>query len=107
MGHHQGRRRLEALDEETALVVDGGAHRPAHHAEALVAEPAAGRVEQRARHRLLVHRLEEAVESHPVSVLAGVRIVLDGGDAADHTPVVLGEKVLGFGVLKERVLGGR
>ena len=53
---------------------------------------------------LVVHALEEAEEAHAVAVGLVVQPVADGRDAADHLAVALGEKVLGFGVLEERIL---
>src|SRR5207247_230659 len=59
------------------------------------------------RHRLLVDALEEAIESDPIAMLAGVGVVLDGGDAADRAAVPDGEEILRFGVLEEGILARR
>src|SRR5438034_8203665 len=69
-------------------------HRSAHHPEVLAREPTGGRVEQGIRHHLLVHALEEAIEADPIAMLAGVGVVLDGGDAADRAAVPDGEEIL-------------
>jgi hypothetical protein len=63
-------------------------------------------IEQGVGDRLLVDALEEPVESHPVLVLAGVGVVLDGRDATHRAAVALGQEVLCLGVLEERILAG-
>ena len=104
--HHQGRRRVEAVHQEAALVV----HRERGRARAARRGP-------RARHQSAAAsssasatawsstRLEEAEEADPVAVGLVVQPVADGGDAADDLAVALGEEVLGLGVLEEGVLG--
>src|SRR5438034_11807145 len=82
-------------------------HRSAHHPEVLAREPTGGRVEQGIRHHLLVHALEEAIEADPIAMLAGVGVVLDGGDAADRAAVPDGEEILRLGVLEEGILARR
>src|SRR3989454_4168821 len=102
--HHDGGRSVEPLDQQPTIVVDRWVHRSAHHPEVLAREPTGGRVEQGIRHRLLVHALEEAVEPHAVPVLAGMRVILDGRDAADRAAVPLGDEVAGFGMFEEGIL---
>src|SRR2546422_431072 len=66
-----------------------------------------GRVEPGMRHLPLVHVLEEAIEADPIAMLAGVGVVLDGGDAADRAAVPDGEEILRLGVLEEGILARR
>src|SRR6184192_889146 len=105
--HHDGGRGIEPVDQQPTIVVDRRVHRSAHHPEVLPREPPGGRVEQGIRHRLLVHALEEAIESHPIAMLAVMGVVLDGRDAADWAAVPDGEEILRFGVLEEGILARR
>ena len=103
--HHQRGRRLEAVDQEPALVVHEG---DAAHAARRARGRAASRRPRRAAlgDGLVVDALEEAEEADPVAVGLVVQAVVDGGDAADDAAVALGQEVLGLGVLEEGVSGG-
>jgi hypothetical protein len=104
--HHQRRGRVESRDQEAAVVVDRRIHGPAHHRQAPLCEPASGGGEQRVGHGLVVHGLEEPVETDAVAVLPNMGVVLDRCDPAHRTPVAHGEERLQLGVLEERVLRG-
>ena len=70
----------------------------------LRAAPLGGRVEEGVGDSLVVDALEEPEEAHPVAVGLVVQAVADGGDAAHHPAVPLGQEILGLAVLEERVL---
>ena len=106
MRHHERRRRVEAVHQEAAFVVD----REGGRARACVSKPAGpapvgGGVEEGVGDRLVVFALEEAEEADPVVVGLVVQAVADGGDAAHDLAGALGEEVFGLGVLEEGVLG--
>src|SRR2546425_12195431 len=81
-------------------------HRSAHRIEPAGAEPRGGGVEQRVGDRLVVDRLEKAVEADAVVVLAIVHVVLDRADAPDDATIRASQEILRFGMLEERILAG-
>src|SRR5207247_3448015 len=97
----------EALDEQTALIVEGRAGGAAHRRQALLAEPRARRVEQRVGDLLVVDALEKTVE--PDAVVPGpvVCVILDARNPPDRpTPRSARgpcEEVLRARMLPERV----
>ncbi len=98
------RAQLVAGDEQPALVVGGEVERADHVVAAALAQPAAGRLEQRGGDLGVVLALEEA-EHAPVVVVELVEALVDlGGDPADDAVAAAGQEVLGLGVLEERVL---
>src|SRR3954453_4681373 len=65
--------------------------------------PVARRLKERVGDSLVVDAFEEAKEAHPVPVGLVVQPVTDSRDAADQSPVPLGEEVFGVGVFEEGV----
>ena len=98
------RRSLVALDQDPDLVVGGEVHRAEDAAPALVAGPLGRGTQQRRGDLGVLGGLEEA-EHRVAATLGLVPAPVDlGGDTADRLAVALGEEVLRFGVLEERVL---
>jgi hypothetical protein len=102
--HHEERGRVEAFDEEAALVVHRGVHRAADGGDVALLEPSAGGGEEGGGGFLIVDALEEAEEAAVFFVEAVVGVVEDGGEAADGLFAVEGEESLDFGVIVEGVM---
>jgi hypothetical protein len=81
VGHEQGRRPVEPVHQQAGGVVERRVGRAAHAAEALLAEPVGGGVEERLGNGVLLHALEEAEEPGPVLVLLQVHAVDDAPSA--------------------------
>ena len=98
------RHQLVAFDEHAALVVRGEVERTQHPVAVPRAQPRLGGVEQRLRDRRIALGLVEP-EQAPAVVLELVQPIVDvSGDPSDGNAVAVGDEVLSFGVLEERVL---
>jgi hypothetical protein len=102
--HQHSGRRIEAVHQQTALVIDRKRGRPTHRVEAAASKPAGRGLEQGIGDCLVVLALEEAEEADPVPMDLRVEGVLDGRDPAYNRAGPLGEEVLGSAVLEEWVL---
>ena len=63
VGHHEGRRGVEAVDQQAHLVVQRRIGRPAEAVDALIGKPLPHGVQQAVGHLLIVDALEEAEEA--------------------------------------------
>ena len=94
VGHHERRRRIEALDQQAQLVVQRRVGRPAQLVDALLGEPAAHGVEQAVGRLLIVDAVEETEEPAAFVVVDVVALVQNGGDPAADLPAAIGQERL-------------
>ena len=103
MRHHEEGRGVEPLDEQAALVIERGVHRPADRRHALGMKPILRRIEEAAGRLGIVVALEEAEEAPLLLVAVDVAGVHDRRDPADVHPISSGEKRPALRPLVERV----
>ena len=106
VGHHDRRRPVVGVEQDAHRLGGGGIDRPAQPRHAARLHPLRGGVDQRARHRIVVHRLEEAEEAGALVVKAVVVMVDDRRHRARHRPVAARQEQLNLGVPVERVVFG-
>ena len=106
MAHHDVGRRLEALDQETALVVDREAEGPGHPAHAARSEPTLGGLEQGSEHLGIILGLEEAEMAGGIAVALQMQVIDLGADPPDRALVPDRQPVADLGVVEPRVLLG-
>ena len=103
VGHHEGGRRIEPVDQQTQLVVERRVGRTAHLGDTLVGKPAAGSVEQPIGHFLIVHALEKAKEAAQVVIPVDVSVIEDGADPTTYLTAPIGQECLDPVSVVERV----
>src|SRR3954469_19237392 len=102
--HLDQRRALEALDQDSALVVHREVHRADHAVAAARLQPLLGGGQQRRQDLGVVLELEEA-EHPPARVVVGVEEVVElGADPPDDAPVAAGQEQLRVALAEERVV---
>ena len=104
VGHHEDRRRVEPVDEQARLVVQGRVGRSPHHGHLALAPPDRGRFEEHPGDLRVVFGLEVAEERRLLLVELVVVAVEDRGDPADVLSVAAGDEKLHLTVSEERVL---
>ncbi len=94
--HQESRRRVEAIDQQPAVVIHrgiGGAAEPGH---ATLGEPISHGIQQRVGDLRIVNRFEESKETAFFLVLPIVLAVDDRGHAPAQLAVAVGQKGLYF-----------
>ena len=104
VGHHDHGAAVKAVDQQAHLVVDVEVGRPAHDLPPARCQPGARRVEQLARHVVILDHLELAEKAHRLVPDLGVQLIVDGGDSAHRLAVAQGAEHLHRGVLEKGVV---
>ncbi len=102
--HHDSRAVFEAVDQQSAFLVDREVEgtKDAHHATVL--KPAFGRLEQRPEYRRVIGRLHETEMTGPLPMTVLGQLVDLGADPTNRLAIAIGDPVVSRGVLKIGVL---
>ena len=94
VGHHERRRRIEAVDQQAQLVIQRRIGRPAQLVDVLVGEPLPHGVEQPVGRFLIVAAIEEAEEAAAFVVVHDVALVENRRDPPADFVAAQGQKRL-------------
>ena len=101
MGLEHGRNGVEALHQQSHLVIDGEIEGSHQALAAPLPQPGRGGLEQDLGYLLVLDGLKEAPKAGAGAVGLVIQPVVVGGDAAHRLPVPEGQEILGLADFKE------
>src|SRR4030043_1213818 len=106
VGHHQGRRIIESLNEQPHLVIAGRVERASHEGHPLLVNPRLHGRKEGCRGLRIVSAFEKSPNAHLFVVELVIMTIYDARNPSHRLRTTSGQKEDAFGKLPERVSAG-